>query len=201
MRSRSTSEGGAPDLPARSAGAPGTEGEPEAVVVGAVRRPHGLKGEVLVEVLSDRPERFAPGAELELVQGSRRRTVRVVSARPQGPALRVAFEGVADRDGAEALRDGLLEAPRASVPPAPEGAYWHFELLGCRAYDARAGELGEVVDLVEGGAGLLLAIARPAGGRLLLPFVEEFVVAVDPAAKRIDWRLPEGLIEACASGS
>ena len=173
----------------------------ERVVVGAVRKPHGLKGEVLVEVLSDRPERFAPGAELELVQGERRRVVRVASSRAQGDSIRVTFEGVADRDGAEALRGGRLEIARTAVPPPAEGEYYHFELLGCRAFDEREGELGEVVDLVESGAGLLLQVARPGGGRLLLPFVEEFVVRVDREAKRIDWRLPEGLVEACASAS
>jgi 16S rRNA processing protein RimM len=180
---------------------PGGSAPVDRVVVGAVRRPHGLKGEVLVEVLSDRPERFAPGAELELVQGERRRVVRVVAARAQGDSLRVAFEGVADRDAAETLRDARLEIARTAVPPAEEGEYYHFELLGCRAFDEREGELGEVVDLVESGAGLLLQVARPGGGRLLLPFVAEFLVRVDREARRIDWRLPEGLVEACASGS
>ena len=174
---------------------------PRHVVVGVVRRPHGLKGDVLVELLSDRPERFAPGAELELVQGGGRRAVRVVRSQPQGTALRVAFEGVADRDAAEALRDGRLEVGRDEVPPAEAGEYYHFELVGCRCFDEREGELGEVVDLVESGAGLLLEVGRPGGGRLLLPFVAEFLVAVDREARRIDWRLPEGLVEACASGS
>jgi 16S rRNA processing protein RimM len=175
--------------------------EPEHVLVGLVRRAHGLRGEVLVEVLSDLPERFAPGSGLELVQGDRRRTVRVSGSRPHGDALRVTFEGVTGRDAAEALRGARLEVPRSSVPSPAAGAYWQFELIGCRSFDEREGELGEVVDLVESAAGLLLEVARPGGGRLLLPFVAEFLVRIDRDEGRIDWRLPEGLVEACASGS
>ena len=53
----------------------------------------------------------------------------------------------------------------------------------------------------EDGGGWLLVVERPGGGRLLLPYVESFVRRVDPGAGRIEWALPEGLIEACASGS
>jgi len=172
------------------------------VLVGIVSRAHGLRGELVVEPLSDRPERFAPGAELELVdRHGNRRPIRVQRSRPHGGVLRVAFEGVADRDAAEALRGAQLEIARELVPPAAAGEYYHFELVGCRCVDEREGELGEVVELVESPAGLLLLVARPGGGKVLLPFVESFLVGVDREARRIDWRLPEGLIEACASRS
>jgi ribosomal 30S subunit maturation factor RimM len=67
--------------------------------------------------------------------------------------------------------------------------------------DEAAGELGRVVELLDLGAGPLLVVELPGARRVPLPFVERFVVAVDPAAKRIVFRLPEGLIEACASRS
>jgi ribosomal 30S subunit maturation factor RimM len=61
--------------------------------------------------------------------------------------------------------------------------------------------VGEVVGLVDSAAGPLVEVARPGGGKVLLPFVDKFLVRVDPAARILEWQLPEGLIEACASRS
>ncbi|KAB2950064.1 MAG: 16S rRNA processing protein RimM, partial [Thermoanaerobaculia bacterium] len=102
---------------------------------------------------------------------------------------------------AEDLRGARLEVAGAAVPAPPAGAFYLFELVGCRCVDRRAGELGVVADVVEGGGGWLIVVERDGGGRLLLPFVERFLRRVDRAAGRIEWALPEGLIEACESRS
>ena len=185
----------------KSDGAP--PGRPERVEVGRIVRPHGVRGELLVESLSDLPGRFAPGARLELVDraGVRKGVVLGAVAPAAAGRLRVALEGTTDRDAAEALRGATLEVEVSEVPTAPQGEYWQFDLVGCRAFDERAGELGEVVAVTDAGAGPLLVVALGDGRRVPLPFVERFLVAVDPAGRRIDWRLPEGLIDACASRS
>lgn len=175
---------------------------PETVVVGTVLRPHGVKGAVVVEVRSDVPGRLATGAELELVtRDGRRRAVRVAGSSPHRGGLRVQLEGIGTRDEAESIRSADLEIPRAAIGTAPEGEYFHFELLGCRCVDRRAGELGVVERIVADGGGWLLVVVRPDGGRLPLPFAERFLLGVDAEAGRIDWDLPEGLIEACESRS
>lgn len=175
---------------------------PDRVLVGMVRRPHGVRGLVVIEVLSDNPRRFAVGSELAATSpDGRSRRLTIESASPFAGGLRVAFAGCASRDEADALRGAKLEVARAAVPPPPAGAHYLFDLVGCRAFDRAAGELGRVVDAIEDGGGWLLVVARPQGGRLLLPYVEKFVARVDPAGGRIDWELPEGLIETCASGS
>lgn len=172
------------------------------MLVGVVRRPHGVRGAVVVEVLSDNPTRFATGSVLEATgPDGRTRRLSIESASPFAGGMRVAFAGLASREEADTLRGARLEVERAAVPPPPAGAHYLFELVGCRAFDRAAGELGRVVDAIEDGGGWLLVVARPGGGRLLLPYVERFVTKVDPTAGRIDWELPEGLIEACASGS
>jgi len=172
---------------------------PERIQVGVLRRPHGLRGEIDVEVTSDHPARFACGSELLVAGSARRLTVERSAAAHRG--LRVAFAEVTTREQAEELRGARLEVPRAAVPPAAAGEYYFFELVGCRAFDERAGEVGSVVDVVDGAAGLLLVVERPDGARVPLPFVERFLVGVDRARRRIDWRLPEGLIESCTSRS
>lgn len=173
------------------------------MTVGLVARPHGVRGELKVEVTSDVPDRFAAGSELLLRRrGGEVETVHVVTARPLVGALLVRLAEVADRDAAEALRGASLEIARADVPPAPEGIWYHFELVGCRCIDRREGDLGTVVDLLDDGGGLLLVVAD--GEReILVPFVHAMVrevVArdVDPADRRIELDLPPGLLETCA---
>lgn len=168
---------------------------PERVAVGRVLRPHGVRGEVVVEVLSDVPDRLGPGRRVWAAG----RQVTVESQRPHKSGALVRFAGVEDRDRAEELRDAMLEVDRSQVPDAPEGTYYWYQLLGCRC-SAGGEDLGEVTDLVEDGGGLLLVVSK--GGRQVpIPFVRSFLKEVDVERGRIELDLPEGLLEACASGS
>lgn len=181
------------------------------VEVGRVLGAHGVRGEVAVESFSDVPERFAAGSELLAVPvpgGATRSTpprrLIVEAVRLHRGGLLIRFREVEDRDAAEALRGALLEVPREAVPAAPEDTWYHFQLVGCRCRDARRGDLGEVVEVVEDGGGVLLAVegtVEGEGRRLLVPFVREVVREVDTEEGRIEVDLPEGLIEACASRS
>jgi 16S rRNA processing protein RimM len=176
---------------------------PARVAVGRVLRPHGLRGEVVVEVLSDVPGRLDPGSRLFASPGEsgRRpeRTLKVIASQPHKSGARVRFEGIEDCDAAEALRDLTLEVERSAVPAAEPGTYYYYELLGCRCCDGDR-DLGEVVDLVEDGGGLLL-IVEDGEQRVPVPFVESFLREVDVARGRIVLDLPPGLLETCASRS
>jgi 16S rRNA processing protein RimM len=173
---------------------------PERVAVGRVLRPHGVRGEVVVEVLSDVPGRLAPGRSLKASWAGRpARTVTVEAYRPHKTGALVRFAGAEDRDQAEELRDALLEVDRSEVPDAPEGTYYWYQLLGCRCR-VDGEDLGEVTDLVEDGGGLLLVVSKD-GRQVPIPFVRSFLKEVDVEHGRIELDLPEGLLEACASGS
>ena len=175
---------------------------PERVLVGILVRPHGVRGEALVAPRSEREERFAKGSELWLVKpGGAPERVRLESSRPYRDGWLVTFEGISERERIESLRGAVLEVGRDEVAAPPEGSFWLFDLVGCRCHDREEGELGEVVDVVEDGGGWLIVVARSGGRRLVLPFVETFVEAVDVAAKRLDWNLPVGLLESCESRS
>jgi 16S rRNA processing protein RimM len=176
--------------------------EPTEILVGEVLRAHGVRGEVVVASHTERPERFAPGSALRWVPGGgAARTLVVERARAHRSGWLVAFVGVSGRDAAEQLAGASLMVPREAVPEAPAGSFYPFELIGCRASDRREGDLGEVVDLIADGGGWLVAVEREDGFRLAIPFVERFVARIDREARRIEWELPEGLIEACASRS
>lgn len=171
------------------------------VVVGYVRRPHGVRGEVSVEVVSDVPERFARGATLSLLsrQGERRQ-MEITSARDHSGQRLVKFAGVEDRDDALLLRGASLEIESESVPEPPAGAYYYYQLVGARCIDSEQGILGEVEDVVEDGGGLLLSVTAEKGS-LLIPFVQEFILKIDLEKKEIELELPSGLLELCVSPS
>jgi 16S rRNA processing protein RimM len=173
-----------------------------------------VRGEVVVEVLSDVPGRFDPGSSLLPVREGKQRAsgpagspssvkspprLIVASSRPHKSGALVVFEGIADRDRAEELRGLWLEVPRSEVPAAEPGTYYEYELLGCRCF-VGGEELGRVEELREDGGGLLL-IVDDGERRIPVPFVREFLASVDVAGGRIELDLPEGLLEACASRS
>ena len=169
----------------------------ENVLVGQVGRPHGLRGEVRIEVMSDIPERFDRGSELLLVRrDGNPEPVRVWQFRPLKGGGILSLEGYTDRDQAETLRGSRLEVHPSQVPPAPEGLYYYWQLMGCRCVDEEAGELGSVVDIVEDGGGVLLKV-EDGEQTLLIPFVDAFLVEVEVDRKEIRLRLPPGLVETC----
>ncbi len=171
------------------------------MLVGLVVRPHGVRGEVKVEVHSDVPGRFDPGSELLLqAAGGTSRTVRIAGFRPSRGGGILRLDGYLTREHAEALRGARLEVPLAQVPTPPAGQYYHFQLVGCRCRDAEHGNLGEVTAVVEDGGGILLEVTA-AGRTLPVPFVDAFLDSVDVAGKVIHLRLPTGLVTICASRS
>ncbi len=161
------------------------------VVVGRIGKPHGLRGDVTVEIRTDEPERrFAPGAALraEPRRGSASglTTLTIVRARPHQTALLVTFDEITDRDGAEGARGIMLYAavPVDETPEDPDEFYDH-QLVGLMAVDVDGALLGEVTGLVHGGAQDLLTIRTPAGRDTLVPFVKALVPEVDLVARRV----------------
>jgi 16S rRNA processing protein RimM len=177
-------------------------GPDDRILVGIVHRPHGLRGELKIEILSDVDDRFAPDTRLHLVlPGRADQTVRIVTARRHHGAMLLTLEGIGDREAADSLRGARLEVDAAEVPEPPDGFYYHFQLVGCECHDAREGHLGVVCDVVDDGGGSLLVVEKDGGGRVPIPFVNAFLLEVDLDGRRIDVSLPEGLIETCTSRS
>lgn len=162
-------------------------------VVGRVGRPHGLRGEVTVQVRTDSPERrFAPGARFGAGPG---RTLTVVAARPHAGALLVRFDGVSDRAMAEALRGTLLTIDVADLPELddPEEYYDH-QLEGLLAVGSDGTALGTVREVVHAPASDLLVV-QTAGGEALVPFVRDIVSEVDLDSGRVVLDPPAGLLD------
>jgi 16S rRNA processing protein RimM len=159
-----------------------------AVVVGRIIKAHGIKGEVMVDVLSDVPGRFAPGAHV--AHGDRELTVATSRAH-QGRML-VRFEGIADRNGAEALRGVELSVDSALSPPPPDGSWYTHQLIGCDVIDEKGVRLGALVRIEETAANDLWVVADGAR-EVLVPAVRAIVSSVDVEARRVVLTPPEGL--------
>ena len=165
------------------------------VVIGRLARPHGLRGEMSVEVLSDFPERFVPGLAVVGVDAAGKRRALVVSAvRPNGERLLMTFEGVSSRTDADALRSLDIAVPKGSEVERPAGFVYHFDLEGCRAVDRSGRELGLVTGLEELGGRSLLSLRTPAGEREV-PFIEPIVVSVDLEKRLVVLDPPAGLLD------
>jgi 16S rRNA processing protein RimM len=165
------------------------------LLVGTVRRPHGLRGEVSVEVATDFPERFVPGSILYWGESPRRRLLKLLSARRHGARILMFFEGIAGVEAARALAGGELCVPVEEVVPAPADFYYSYEVEGWPCFDTAGRLLGVARHLGETAAGPLLFVETPARKEALVPFVHPIVVAVDRVGRRIVLDLPEGLLE------
>jgi 16S rRNA processing protein RimM len=165
------------------------------VVVGRIGKPHGLKGELTVELRTDEPDRrFADGAVLatETPRGTaphgndRPTSLTVRSTRWHQSRMLVTFAEVDDRNHAEAVRGLLLVATidDTETPEDPEEFYDH-QLVGLRVVSTDGAEVGELAEVVHGSAQDLLSVRTPEGREVLVPFVSQLVPTVDVPGGRI----------------
>jgi 16S rRNA processing protein RimM len=171
------------------------------VVVGRVARPHGIRGQVIVNPETDLVEdRFRAGATFWTRSAQGHEQLRVASARVQNGRPVVAFEGFSSIEDVERLAGLDLRVPEEELRPLGAGMYYHHQLIGC-AVETVAGEsVGEVVG-VEGGAGGSLLEVEGSRGQVLIPLAVEICVEIDVGTKRIRINPPEGLLDVNRSRS
>ena len=169
-------------------------------MVGRVRRAHGIRGELVVEALTDAPDAiFASGRRV--FAGDRNgdlakdgQELRVLRASPFKGGLIVAFEGIPDKTAADLWRDRYLLLPESEVEPPSEDELFIHELVGMsvrRADDV----IGEVIEVFELPQGIVIDVRRPDGKTVMLPFDENTVTAVDAERRVILVDPVEGLLD------
>ncbi len=163
------------------------------VTLGTVIQTRGNKGEVIVELLTSSPERLREAGPLEWFHdsaASRTLTVDHVWSH-QGRTI-LHFAGVDDIGAAELLRGGDLCIPLAKRRPLAAGEVFLSDWIGLDLVDESGQVLGQIRDWYEQGD---LAWIEIQPGAQLVPYVKEFFLNVDPVAKRVTARLPEGLLD------
>jgi 16S rRNA processing protein RimM len=172
------------------------------LVVGRIGRPHGIRGELTVQVHTDEPDsRFAAGSVLATAPAARG-PLTVSSSRWHSGRLLVSFDGYADRTTAEDLRGTLLVMDSAEVSPAEDPDEFHdYELVGLSVATVAGEPVGVVADVLHQGQDLLVIRPDRAGAEdVLVPFVAALVPEVDVAAGRLVIDPPPGLLDLGEAG-
>jgi 16S rRNA processing protein RimM len=167
-------------------------------LVGRIARPHGIRGQVIVNPDTDFPEdRFQSGAELFIERGGLVEPLKVTTARFHRERPVIGIEGVGTVDEAAALAGRELRVPVDRLAALPPDTFYRHDLIGCRVETRDARMVGLVTD-VEGSMTGSRLVVEGDGGEVLIPLVAAICTVVDPAAKRILIDPPDGLIEANA---
>ena len=162
------------------------------VTIGRIVRPQGRKGEVVVQPLSDRPDRF-PSLRQAFVAGESgsARPVQVRGAWPHKGRFVLKLEGVDSIDDAERYRGLDLRIPEEDLSALPEGSYYHHQLRDLRVEDAGGREVGRVADVMKTGGEADVLVVRGANGETLIPLADAFVREVDLPGGRVVVLVPE----------
>ena len=163
--------------------------QPERLVVGRIAKAHGIRGEVAVDVISDAPERFAPGARVYAGDHA----LTVASSRSHHGRALVFFEEVPDRNAAETLRGVELTIPISEGRKIEDDwSFYPHQLVGLTVTDETGSTLGTMTRVDESPGGDLWVV-RAQGRDVLVPAVRDIVREVDLDGKKIVLRPPDGL--------
>lgn len=176
---------------ASAAGSP-LQGEPVFLAVGKLRRPHGVHGEILMDVYTDYPERLAPG--VVVYAGETHLALQVTGRRWHQEALLLSFEGYTTPEQVGRLRNLLLYVRASDCPPLEPGEFYHHQLIGLRVVDEAGDELGRVSGILETGANDVFIVQPASGPEILLPYIDTVILTVNLAKGEMQVRLLPGLV-------
>lgn len=165
---------------------------PQFLVVGRVVKPHGVHGELRVEIHTAYPERFAVYKTLYV--GASLTPHRLTGHRFHHDMVLLSLEGIGDRTQAEALRNEWLWISMADAVPLEAGEFYVYQAIGLSVITDEGVELGRIVEIMETGANDVY-IVQGAQGEVLLPDIPEVILRVDIGAAIMTVHLLDGLVE------
>ncbi|MFQ5872702.1 MAG: ribosome maturation factor RimM [Dehalococcoidia bacterium] len=173
----------------RGAGAPREAQDTRLVAIGKVIRPFGLKGQILIESLTDFPERFSPDQVL-IIRGRPR---VVAASRRKKDHWILKLEGIDTPDGAEELRDEPLHIRASDLHPLPPGQHYRFQLLGLKVYTTGGEYLGDISEVLATGSNDVYVVTG-TGKELLVPALVDVVRDVNVDGGKMVVQMPEGSV-------
>jgi 16S rRNA processing protein RimM len=176
----------------RPAGPPSAGGS-SFLIVGKVRRPHGVHGEVVAEIYSNNPDHFKPKQTLYL--GEKHSKCLITSQRIHNEGLLLGFEGIDTPEQAGRFRNQILSITSSQSSDLPEGEYHYYELLGLEVIDPDGKPLGGLTEILETGANDVYVVTDKNGRELLLPAIPDVILNINLEAKEMTVRLIPGLID------
>jgi len=174
-----------------------------------IRRPQGRKGEVLADILTDFPEKFAERKRLWLLKadgaaGSGAREIELANHWLHKGGIVLHFAGVDSIGAAEELKGMIVAVPQAERAPLAADEIYTGDLIGCVLVDVAGAEavpVGEIENVDRAGGAAPLLVARGARGEVLVPFAKSYLRKIDLEGRRVEMALPEGLVDLNAPGA
>ncbi|HEY84472.1 MAG TPA: 16S rRNA processing protein RimM [Chloroflexi bacterium] len=166
--------------------------EPDFLVIGKIIKPHGIKGEVSVKVLTDFSERFDELEYISLGDDNSQAEYTVKATRWHKERVLMTFAEIPDRAAAETLRGLYLKIPIEEAMPLEPGAYYHYQLINLNVVTDTGEHLGRIAEIIETGANDVYVV-QGEKGEILLPVIKEVILSIDLEARLVTAHLLEGL--------
>jgi 16S rRNA processing protein RimM len=171
----------------------------DTAIVGRIRRPHGVRGELFVQLITGEPDAiFAPGRRVFALPAAGPDApvteLTVAASRPFKDGLLITFKEIGDRTAAEQWNGRHLSVPSSELAPPKEGELFLHELAGMAARSVSGESIGTVRGYYQLPQGVVLEIETPRGMRDV-PFHEVFVKQVDREKRSLVVDAPEGLLD------
>lgn len=174
-----------------------TSSEPRFLILGEVLRPHGIRGELRMRILTDYPERITQLDQVYLADSPDAVDVDAYQVEymrmHQGYGL-LKLKGIDDRTQAEDFRELYVMVAFKDAVPLEEGEFYLFQLIGLEVHTEDGGILGKITDVIETGANDVYVVDSPEHGEVLIPVLDETILEVNIAEGRALVKLPDGLL-------
>ncbi len=179
-------------MPQNKQNTPGSQDhrEPAFLILGKLRRAHGVQGEIPLEVYTELLELLAPNSVVYV--GENHQPITIEKRRWKKPLLLLKFKGINDRETASGLTNELLYVHPSQLPSLPDGEFYYHEMLGLSVYDEEDTYLGILTEILGTGANDVFLILSDSGEEILIPDIEEMVISIDldqgrMVVAKMDW--------------
>lgn len=162
--------------------------------IGFVQKTHGLKGELTLSLENDAPDDLGMLKSVFVEDGDRLVPYFIDSISLNGNKAFVKFEEIDSIGQAEKLVRKSLYLEKSQRPKKARGEFYDDEIIGFGIFDAEAGELGMVTEIIQAGANKLLSVDNK-GKELLIPVNAPFIISINKSKKQIRVDLPEGYLD------
>jgi 16S rRNA processing protein RimM len=167
--------------------------KPVFVLIGKLRRPHGIRGEIVMTVLTDFPDLVTPGQWVFV--GEEHQPYTIKSVRWHGGDMLVALEELPDRTAVEIFRNIMVYMKVEDIPELPEGEYYIHQLVGMDVISDQGQELGKIKEVLITGANDVYLVETTDQREILLPAIVQVVLDIDQETNRVLVHILPGLLD------
>jgi 16S rRNA processing protein RimM len=166
--------------------------KPVFVIIGKFRKPHGIRGEIRMSVITNFPDLIKEGQTIFVGYKYQAYTIR--SLRWHGEDLLVSLEEMPDRTAVEIFRNVMVYLKSEDMPPPPEGEFYLHQLVGLDVYTDQVEYLGKLKEVLLTGANDVYLVETPDGNEILLPAIQDVILDVNVEDKRMLVHIIPGLL-------